>query len=187
MSNFFNNFPKVNYDIKKNKQSLLLTNITARFIVEEILSSQTAPYYTFTINAEDRPDVVAYKYYNNANYDWVILLVNTIIDPYFEWPMPRQTFIRHLTTTYGSVSQAKQQVHEYRKIIQHATVVKGQPIAERYVVVDETTYNKTLLNDRQLISKYQHEEQQNEQRRNINLIDKQYVHKIVNAKQKVFT
>ena len=82
MAFYFRPFPKIDYDIKKNKLPLLLTNVTARYKIRDVLKSKVAIYYDYLIKDSDRPDLIAYKYYDDETLDWLIYLVNDIIDPY---------------------------------------------------------------------------------------------------------
>lgn len=72
-------------------------------------------YYDYTIKDGERPDVVAYNYYGNSEYYWVIFLVNDIVDPYYDWPMDQNTFEAFLKKKYGSVEQAMTKILFYQK------------------------------------------------------------------------
>ena len=49
MAFYFRPFPKINYDIKKNGIPLLLTDVTKRYKIRDILQQKTAIYYNYTI------------------------------------------------------------------------------------------------------------------------------------------
>ena len=63
MAFYFRPFDKVRYSLKKNNNPLLLTNITQRFKVRDALKQITAIYYDYVVQDHDRPDLVAFKYY----------------------------------------------------------------------------------------------------------------------------
>lgn len=42
----------------------------------------------FTIVGSPRPEQLAYKLYGDPNYEWVLLLVNGVIDPWHGWIRP---------------------------------------------------------------------------------------------------
>ena len=70
-------------------------------------------YYNYRVQEGQKPEHVAYNYYNNADYHWVILLMNEIRDPQWCWPMDSFTFERFIIKKYGSTATASTQVHHY--------------------------------------------------------------------------
>jgi len=70
-------------------------------------------YYKYRVLEGQKPEHVAYNYYDNANYHWTILLMNEIRDPQWCWPMNQSTFERYLIKKYGSVITAQNQTHHY--------------------------------------------------------------------------
>ena len=70
MSYLFNEWPTVSYDLKKNGKPLELTNITLRFKINELLLNKSAVMYSYDVQDGDRPDLLAYKYYNDPTLDW---------------------------------------------------------------------------------------------------------------------
>ena len=73
MAFYFRPFPKINYDIKKNGIPLLLTDVTKRYKIRDILQQKTAIYYNYTIRDGDRPDLIAFKYYGDETLDSIFL------------------------------------------------------------------------------------------------------------------
>ena len=99
MAFFFRPFPKIFYDVKKNNNnSSVLTNITARYKIRDILKQRAAIFYDYTVKEGDTPSSVAFRYYEDETLDWLILLVNDIIDPYYDWPLSYNTFIEFINT-----------------------------------------------------------------------------------------
>ena len=92
----FRPFPKIEYDIKKNKLTLLLTNVTARYKIRDVLKNKVAIYYDYIVKDSDRPDLIAYKYYDDETLDWLIYLVKDIIDPYYDWPLQQDAFEKYI-------------------------------------------------------------------------------------------
>ena len=162
MAFYFRPFPLVRYDVKKNKLPLLLTNVTARYKIRDILKNKVAIYYDYIVKDGDRPDNIAFKYYEDETLDWLIYLVNDIIDPYYDWPLDQDAFNKYIRTLYGSVAGAKGTVFEYRKIITKQKVLfDGTNVPERYVVVDQKTYNTLGATDRREVDAYEYYEEEN--------------------------
>lgn len=187
MAFYFRPFPKVEYDLKKNKLPLLLTNVTARYKIRDVLKDKVAIYYDYIVKDSDRPDLIAYKYYDDETLDWLIYLVNDIIDPYYDWPLQQDAFEKYMRTLYGSVSAAKATVFEYRKILNKQTVLfDGTIIPERYVVVDQNVYNETATNLRREVDAYEYYEEENNEKRKIRLLDRRFAQDVKSEVELIF-
>jgi hypothetical protein len=78
---------------------------------EEIFENLT--FFTkYKINDEDRPDNVAYKVYDDANLDWLVMLSNNIINYESEWPMDQMSYNNYLLSKYGSYENLYN-IHHY--------------------------------------------------------------------------
>lgn len=191
MSYYFDLFPKVQYSIKGKKPLIspkdfqTLTNVMKRFILKYKLDPKIAIYYEYSVEDGEKPWHVAYKFYEDARLDWVILLTNNIIDPYFDWHLSYHEFEEYLRGKYGSPEAARAQIHHYEKIISPKFVPNSsanddrEAIPETKVIVDETTYNNTPAADRRIVYSYDYEFNINESRRNIKVLDYQYVDQII--------
>jgi len=181
MSNMFDRWPTVSYDIKKNGNPLQLTDITLRFKINELLRDKSAIMYQYDVQDGERPDIIAYKYYEDAKLDWVILLTNNIIDPQFEWPLDDRSFERYMRKKYGSLEAAKRTHHAYEQVLHFQSVnFDGTIVPEKKVIIDKESYDNANPTLRQLgtyraIDKYTHELELNQARSRIKILDKRYL------------
>lgn len=176
MSYMFDRWPTVSYDIKKNGKPLELTNITLRFKINDLLRDKSVVMYDYDVQDGERADIIAYKYYDDETLDWVIYLINNIIDPQFQWPLDDQSFERYMRNKYGSLQAANQTVHAYEKILREQSVFfDGTIIPEKRVIVDKETYDLTTPSLRRTIDKYTYELELNEARSRIKILDKRYI------------
>jgi hypothetical protein len=188
MSFYFRPFPKVDYQLKKNNNPLLLTNITLRFKLRETLKTKAAIYYDYIVKDSDRPDLVAYKYYEDETLDWVLFLINDIVDPYYDWPMDQRTFDNYMKSLYGSIDSAKSTVFQYRKIInQQGHLIDGTVIPKRTVVIDTNTYNSLAPASREIIYAYNHYEDLNDNKRRIRILDKNFIGVVTSEVENIFS
>ena len=224
MSEYFTYFPTVEHDLTKVGQKVTLTNVLRRFIVRNDLQERSDIFYKYNVQVGDRPDIIAEKYYGDADLAWLVLHFNNIKDPIFEFPLFGRDFENYIKGKYGSIPAARSEVHEYRRTLQEKQVkFDGTIIPERYVVVDDafllwdtwnilTTYNKgnevkytdpetnvtrgyialqdnmtgenpkSNLSKWQLagnpVTKYDWEEELNEKKREIKLLDKRFADKV---------
>lgn len=126
---YFSKFPKIEYNGNTIK------NITLRAKVLENFKRVATNFYPYTIEDGQTADSLAYDYYDDPNYVWVIYLVNDIIDPYYDWPLSIVNFEKYIIKKYGSIAAAKSQVAYYKKI----------PI-DYYVNVNDNTYVEAASN-----------------------------------------
>lgn len=184
---FFEPFPTVAYDIKKNEKLAILTNVTLRFKIQEILRNRSAVYYTYNVKDGERPDIIAYKYYGDPSLDWIILLINNIIDPFYDWPLDSLSFDRYIKAKYGSASVAQSRIHHYEKVLYPQSVLfDGTIISEKRVIVNQATYNGLNPNLRRAVTDYDYEIDLNTQKAEIKILDKRYVTGIINQVENVF-
>lgn len=188
MSFYFRPFPTVRYSQKKNNNFELLTNITLRYKIKELVKRRKSIYYDYVVKDSDRPDIIAYKYYDDETLDWVLFLINDIIDPYYDWPLTQEGFNAYMKSLYGSVSTSQTTVYEYRKILRAQSVRNdGTVIPKRTVVVDLNTYNSLVATDREIIYAYDYYLEQNDAKRRIKILDKRFVSQLIRDVEVIFS
>ena len=89
MANYFSYLPDVfvrtkSYRTGTNDPYVLAKNLFRRIKIRDDLSDVILGFEKYTIKNNQRPDQVAEEVYGNVNYDWVVLLVNNIINVYDE-------------------------------------------------------------------------------------------------------
>lgn len=66
----------------------------------------------FTIVGSPRPEQLAYQLYGDPNYEWVLLLVNGVIDPWHGWIRPDEVVRTYAEKKYANFGGANG-VHHY--------------------------------------------------------------------------
>ncbi len=187
MAYYFAPFNLVEYDIKKNDQTTLLTNIMSRFKIIESFERQEAVYYDYSVKDGERADTIAFKYYGDASLDWVVLVTNNIIDPEFEWPLSSTALNRYIIQKYGSISTASSQTHHYEQLItSHQVLFDGTIIPEYYEEVDLTTYNSLSTSEKRVVTSYEYEQRLNESKRDIKLLSVDFLPELLTQVKTVF-
>ena len=185
MAHMFEDWPTVSYDLDKKGNPLELTNITLRFKINQLLLDKTAVMYQYSVQDGERADIIAHKYYQDPSLDWVIYLINNIIDPQWQWPLDDQSFDRYMRAKYGSLATAKQTHHQYQIILRPADVLfDGTIISDKRLIVDKDTYDLTSPSSRYDVDKYSYERQLNDQRAQIKILDKQYLPQLLKTYSK---
>lgn len=187
LATFFNDFPKLRYNMNKTNERFLAVHILKRFQPLEEVIAKASIYYQYIIKEGERPDIVSHKVYGSVDYDWIILMFNKYMDPYFHWPMDYDSFKRFLINKYGSVENSMQSIHHYEKIIQSKEILyDGTVVPEKVLKIDQTAYNALPANERKLIYAYDYENQLNEDKRIIKILHKSYIPQIDSEKKVIF-
>ena len=162
---YFSKFPLMVYDVKGNKQYKLLPDILRRVKLRSSLSSSRFVFDKYNVKEGEKPEDVAFKYYGDAQYHWVIMITNNLTDRYYEWPMTQPDFEDFLTDKYGAGSEDA--VHHY-ELAQTSGATSS--IDESHMLeVNSDTDNATSISNRQF------EERQQDKFRQIRLLDEKYL------------
>lgn len=169
-NNYFRNVPLVQYNYHQMRNILLSAAIT-----RTILNNVTA-YIPFIVSEGEQPDDVAFNYYGESSYAWLVLLSNDIVDPYYEWPLDQKDFDRYIAKKYGTVAAAQAEISHYQNpdYKYHMT-----PATFTYTTPGERTGWTAVY-------AYDYEFVKNEQKRRIRLIDARYKQQLERELQKVF-
>jgi len=202
MAFYFSKFPEVVYNppVPRNSavgsafrstKDFVATDISARLIIKQLVGDPNLIYYDYAVKDGERADIIAEKYYGDSRLDWVIMMYNQVLDPYFEWPRSTQEFESYIRQRYGSIASAQAQVNRYEKRIHPASVYYTPDgdevvIAARYVTVDKSTYDATSANQRREIDQYTHENNLNEAKRNIKILDENFIGDLVRNYRELF-
>ena len=179
MSEFFQHYPQINYDITgvKPTKTKSAINIMIRSKIKSAILDDVIAYFPYTIPEAERPDVTAYNQYGNVKYTWLIFLINDIHDPIFDWPLTSREFGSFINDKYGSLNSAKNSIHHYEKFVrprvEATSTSEAIPLA--CLEVDIATYNALDEVDRNIVYCYNWEVDRNDAKREIKLIDRRYV------------
>jgi hypothetical protein len=118
MGNFFDKWPLTEYKIDSNglaKQTPI--NIFLRFGFLNGIKNNQSVYTEYLVKDGQTPEIIAEKYYGDPEAHWVVLWANDIIDPFYDWPLPYNAFIKFIENKYDSVANAQVTIHHYEKVI----------------------------------------------------------------------
>ena len=90
------------YDVKGNKDYKLLPDILRRVKIRSGLRSGSFMFDNYDVKDGERPEDIAYKWFGDAEYHWVILMTNNVTDRYYQWPLSQPQFAEHLTDKFGA-------------------------------------------------------------------------------------
>lgn len=108
-------FEYINRDVNDQEISNFITakNLFKRGKLREDLFGNLNFFTKYKIVGDERPDNVAYKFYNDETLDWIVLLSNNILNVREEWPTPQSSFDKILLEKYGSYENLYSGIHHY--------------------------------------------------------------------------
>jgi len=182
MANYFSSIPNVDYDINGTEpnQFRSVTNIMQRIRFKPSVLENITDYYPYYVREGERPDIVSFNTYGTVAYSYLILLVNDIVDPLFDGPLPSRQFENYIIEQYGSVSAAQSTNKYYYQIVRAEVARTGvsERVPEYKIIVDQTTYNSLDASVRSAQNVYDYEVEQNDNKREIKLINPDFIQDI---------
>lgn len=101
MAKYFNYFPTTPYFLEDDKKSLdIVTNLTSKFKFDSNFKENSIVYYEYTINDGETPEIIADKIYSSPERHWIILALNDIVHPQFDWPMEQKSLLKFIDKKY---------------------------------------------------------------------------------------
>ena len=182
MANYFKNIPRVSYDINGTEPNnfLSVTNIMKRVKFKPKIIEDIVDYYPYFVKEGERPDIISFNEYGTIAYAYLIMLINNVYDPLFDWPLSSQQFEKYIESKYGSVSSAMGTTKYFFQIIRAEVAKTGvsERVPEVKFIVDETTYNALDVGARTTQTEYEYEEELNDNKREIKLINPEFIQDI---------
>ena len=166
---YFNYFPLLAYDIDGSKNYKLLTNILKRIKIRSAIKDGVVIFDKYDVKYGENPEDIAYKYYDNSEYHWIVLMVNNITDRYYEWPLTDPQFQLFLTDKYGAGSEDA--IHHY-ELAQTSGPTSSSDDSHMLEVTSDTE-NATIITNREF------EEREQNKLRQIRLLDRRFLSQFV--------
>tara|TARA_B100001175_G_scaffold313203_1_gene320414 strand:- start:1649 stop:2191 length:543 start_codon:yes stop_codon:yes gene_type:complete len=167
---YFAQFPTIFYDAVGKTDPKIVTHLLKRVAVHSKARSVTALYDTYDVKNGETPEMIAHKYYDDAEYHWVVLLVNNITDRFHQWPMNTRQFLAHLAERYDNVDAT----HHYEINQESGDTSVKINIGTSNVDVDGNT-----ISDATLVTNREYEESKQDTLRRIKLLDPLYLEQFV--------
>ncbi len=182
-NSYFRQIPNLDYPSLRNDRNSaydyqVVKNIFKRAVVRDDIFNEITAFTKYSVVGDERPDQVAYQFYNDSGLDWVVLATNNIIHVRDEWPMGNQDFLTYLNGKYTEAELAN--IHHYEtKIIRDSSGTLIQPEGKRVPAGYTVNFldNGTLRSESSLtsFSFLEHETDLNDAKRNINILKPEFL------------
>ena len=106
---YFNLFPTIQYDVTGDGTKTTIKDILLRVKVRDYVKNNRAWFAKYFVEQDQTPEMVAFNIYGQAQYHWVVLLFNQIINPYYDWPLKQRVFYAFINDKYANPTA----VHHY--------------------------------------------------------------------------
>ena len=190
MSNYFRQIPNFEYisrinERKSNNDYLTVKNLFRRGVIREDIFAHFMTFTKYKIIGDERPDEIAYKFYNDEDLDWVILAANNIVHVRDEWPLTQWNFHNYLMNKYGSEAHLDNIKHYETEEIKDTKgkihVPKGKIVDAdfSFTFLDSGTNRVTTVSPIKAITYRTYEEKLQDDKRNINILERKYISQII--------
>ena len=100
---YFKQFPLLDYNLSGiNGNSQEVTDIFRRVKVRSKIADNVTLFDKFDVHEGEKPEDVAYKAYGDADYFWVVCLVNNVVNRYYDWPLDEFNFQQFVADKYSN-------------------------------------------------------------------------------------
>ena len=182
-NSYFKQLPRLDYPSLANDRNSaydyqIVKNLFKRAVLRDDVFDEITAFEKYSVVGDERPDQVAYNFYNDSNLDWVILTTNNIVHVRDEWPMGNQDFLTYLNGKY--TAQELTNIHHYETEILRDS--SGKLIQRGGITVPEG-FSVTFLDNGvsrteskiKSFSFLEHEINLNDDKRNINILKQEYL------------
>lgn len=194
---YFEILPKDFYSLSNNNSLNVVTNITSRFQINEQIKTNSSSFYQYIVSDGETPEIIADKIYKDSNRHWIILMMNDIVNPQFDWPLNDESLNKVIEVKYEEMANGnpvlnwtKTNIKSYYRTETRTNIVTRESKTE-VVVVDQQVYSnivpsQTIITtqngqniqidvDKTTLTYYDYETQLNEKKRSIKLLKPEYI------------
>ena len=182
-NSYFRQLPDLDYPSLKNDRTSaydyqVVKNIFKRAVLRDDVFDSVVAFTKYSVKGDERPDQIAYDFYNDSGLDWVVLTTNNIVHVRDEWPMGNQDFLTYLNAKY--TAEQLTNIHHYEtKLIRDSsgTLIQseGLTVPSNHSI---TFLDNNVLRTESSITSFsflQHETNLNDAKRNINILKQEYL------------
>lgn len=109
---YFSKFPVTFYSLNNRETVELVTNFLLRNVISDEVKNNYSVYDLYDIRDGETPEILAFQFYGDANLHWILLHMNEILDPRFDWPLSTFNLKRFVDGKYGSANG----IHHYEDL-----------------------------------------------------------------------
>ena len=142
----------------------------------------------YEIPEGSRPDTVAEELYGSPIFDWVVLTTAGILNVRNEWPLSNRDLYNYTNNKYGESLNSTRffETTEVKDSSGRLILPKGKVVDSGFTIPNPTNPSATL-NPVVGISNFIYETRINEEKRNINILRKEYLNEFIDDMKSIMT
>ena len=160
---YFKEFPKIIYDITGRGDFKLITDLLRRVKVRDGIKNNVSVFDKYNVPDGQTPEQTSELLYGTQDYWWVVLLMNNIKDRYYDWPLSTRQFQNYMTSKYANADAIR-----HYEITQTSGPTQIQDNSH-LIEVNSTQPGATSVSYREYENRLQ------DKKRQIKILDKQYL------------
>lgn len=171
MSKYFEYFPKITYNGKTVRNIAMLTAI-----LDDVREDPYA-FLPYTVKDGETPEQIAEYYYGSVNYTWLVNLSSRVFDPYKQWPMDYEQFLEHVKRKYRDDADRTDVIAWSQDMTISDNILHYRLVEDEEIIIPPYTYlndPNIVQGDWEAVRVFDYEEDLNEKRRTIQLLNKNY-------------
>ncbi len=168
---YFNEFPIIDYNLSGvNGNTTKVTDIFRRVKARNKIANNLTLFDKLNVPEGDKPEDIAYKAYGDADYFWIVCLVNNIVNRYYDWPLDEYNFQQYVADKYSNPDG----IHHY-EITQSSGKQTGDgpsDYSHKLEVNSDTT-------GAQSVSNIEYERREQDKKRQIQLLRPEFLNEFI--------
>ena len=169
---YFRRFPLRVYDMKGDKVYKLLPDILRRVKLRSGIRAGAFTFDNYDVKEGESPEDVAFKWFGDPEYHWVILTTNNITDRFYQWPMTQPQFQNFIEDKYGLADIDA--IHHYEITTQSGRTSSNGPNDYSHLVECNSDEDGAVS-----VSNRGYEQRLQDKFRSIRLLDRRYLNLFV--------
>jgi hypothetical protein len=134
MSRYFSYFPKTFYTLNGESTSVdIITDILVRYKLSDDFKENSAAYYEYDVKDGDTPEIIASKFYGDAELHWLVLMANDMVDAQYDFPLSQRNLISYIDDKYTANANVSGQ----------SGLEWAQVNTKQYFIIETTTNSLT--------------------------------------------
>lgn len=170
---YFRGFPTIDYNLDGTTREVL--DFIHRWKIRDSVKDNAAGYSKWIVRDADTLFGIAKTLYGSQHYYWVIMMMNDMLDPIFDWPLNEKYLKNNIISIYGAENIYSHHHWEAEEDDDLFSVPVGTIVSIDY------PFNKIS------ISNFNYESSLNEAKRKIKLLKPEYLDQIRNEREKILS
>ena len=167
MTKYFDQFPIIDYNLTGvNGNTTEVTDIFRRVKARSKIADNVTLFDKYDVAEGEKPEDVAYKVYGEADYFWVVTLVNNIVNRYYDWPLDSFSFQEYIKDKYSNPDG----IHHYEVTQSSGTQAGDGPSDYSHKIEVNSDYPGA-----QSVSNREYENRIQDEKRQIRILSPQYL------------